>query len=155
MGNGADLAALVGDRLLAEHEPAGGGEGGDEMQRPSVGLAIVAAARGLAVDGDKVDALGPALAHPGRERRREQLGVDAVHQLGEPARARHTMMVGQEVAQEGEMRLAPVGDPLVVVVVGDRGADHQQQHLGQRMRHAPGLARVLDRAEVLEQRGQP
>ena len=64
-------------------------------------------------------------------------------------------MVGQEAAQEVEMRLAPGGDPFVVVVVGDGAAYHQQQDLGQRMRHAPGLARVLDRAEVLEQRAQP
>jgi len=110
-GDGGGLAAVVGDRLLAEHEPAGGGEGVDQVQGARVGLSIMTAPRGLAVDGDEIGALGPSLAHPGRERGREQLGIDAVHQLGEPARARHPVMVGQEAAQELEMCLAQSAIP--------------------------------------------
>jgi hypothetical protein len=89
-GDGGGLAALVGDRLLAEHEPAGGGEGGDQMQGARVGLAVMTAPRGLAVDGDEIGTL-----------------------------------------------------------------HDQQRHLGQRMRHPPRLAWVLDRAEMVGQDCQP
>src|SRR3546814_10337033 len=53
------------------------------------------------------------------------------------------------------MRLAPGGDVIVVVAVGDRAADRQQQHLRQRMRHTPRIARVLDLRKMLQKRRQP
>src|SRR3546814_3462343 len=53
------------------------------------------------------------------------------------------------------MRLAPGGDVIVVVAVGDRAADRQQQHLRQRMRHTPRIARVLDLRKMLQKRSQP
>src|SRR3546814_14622342 len=57
--------------------------------------------------------------------------------------------------QEREMRLAPGGDVIVVVAVGDRAADRQQQHLRQRTRHTPRIARVLDLRKMLQKRSQP
>ena len=49
------------------------------------------------------------------------------------------------------MRLAPGGDVVVVVAVGQGGADHQQQHLRQRVADPAHVARILDRGEVVEQ----
>ena len=61
----------------------------------------------LAVDGHQPGLVGPALPHPVGERRREQRGVDAVHQDRQPPLARHAMRVGQMLAEKVEMRLAP------------------------------------------------
>ena len=52
------------------------------------------------------------------------------------------------------MRLAPGGDVVVVVAVGHRPADHQQQHLWQRMGHAADVARAVDPGKMLQQNGQ-
>jgi len=60
--NGANFIGLVGDRLLSEHQSAGRGEGGNQMQRRGAGAAIVTAARTLAVDGDEIGTVGPTLA---------------------------------------------------------------------------------------------
>jgi hypothetical protein len=51
------------------------------------------------------------------------------------------------------MRFAPFGDPFVIVAIGNRAANHQQQHLRQGVRHAPRFARVLDHGKkMVEQR---
>ena len=39
-----------------------------------------------------------------------------------------------------------------MVAVGHRATDHEQQHLTQRMRDAPGLARIVDDGEMIEKR---
>jgi hypothetical protein len=118
----AVISGLVCDRFLAEHEAAGGGEGGDEVKRCLVGAAIVASTRSLAVDGDAIQSVGPGLPRPGREGDREQLRVDTVHQDGQPSGARNAMMIGQEAAQERQMRFAPFRDPFVIVAIRDRAA---------------------------------
>src|SRR5271166_5732936 len=118
---------------------------------PSV-LAIVAAARGLAVEGDKVRALRPGLAHPGGESRREQRRVDLVHQQRQPAPARNAVMIGQIAAQKPEMRRSPRGNRFIVVAVGDRAANDEKQYLRQRMSHPPMVAGVLDPAEMIQKR---
>ena len=148
----ASSLRLVGHRLLRQHQAGGGGEGGDEVQRPGARAAVVAAPRGLAVDRHEAGLVGPALPHPGGEGGGEERRVDPVHQDGQPALAGHAVLVGQVAAQEVEMRRAPGGDVLVVVAVGDGAADHQQQHLGQRMQDPPHVARVLHLREVVEQR---
>jgi len=127
--DGCDLAGLVGHGLLAEHQAAGGGERRDEVERGHPFCAVMAAARGLAIDGDELRASGPGLAHPGGEGGRERGGVDAVHEDGEPAPAGGAVLVGQVAAQEAEVGLAPCGDVVVVVAVGHGGADHEQQDL--------------------------
>ena len=147
-----ELVRLVGDRLLGQHQAGGGGEGGDEMERPGAGTPVVAAARGLAVDRHEAGLLRPAFPDPGGEGGGEEAGIDPVHQDGEPALAGHAMLVGQVPAQEVEMRRAPGGDVLVVVAVGNGAANHEQQHLGERMQDPPHVARVLHLREVIEQR---
>ena len=104
----------------------------------------MAAARGLAVDGDEFRSVAPQFACPGHEAIREEVRIDAVQKDIEPAGAGHAMVIGQEAPQEVQMRLAPCGDIVEVVTGGDAGADDKKQHLGQRMRHAPWLARVFD-----------
>src|SRR5204862_720363 len=105
--NGGGFIGLVGDCLLAEYEATGGREGRDEMERRLVGAAVVASTRGLAINGDEVQAVGPRLPHPGRESSRKQRWVDAIHQDGEPPGARNTVMIGQEATQKRQMRFAP------------------------------------------------
>src|SRR6516162_3632493 len=68
----------------------------------------------------------------------------------EPACPRHPVMVGQEAAQELQALLPPGCDRLVVVAVGDRAADHQQQNLRQRMGDPPRLAGVLDDGQMVQ-----
>ena len=57
------------------------------------------------------------------------------------------MMIRQIAPQERQVHLAPLGNQLIVVAVADRAAHHKQQHLRQRMRNPPRLARVLDPGE--------
>ena len=62
------------------------------------------------------------------------------------------MIIGQIAAQKRKVLLAPGGDAVIVVAIGHRAADDQQQHLAKRMRHAPGIARIGDKGEVVEKR---
>jgi hypothetical protein len=73
--DGGEFIGLVGHGLLGEHEAGGGGEGGDEVERRGAGAAVVAAARGLAVDGDEAGLLRPVLPHPGGEGGGEDAGL--------------------------------------------------------------------------------
>lgn len=43
---------------------------------------------------------------------------------------------------------------IVVVAIGNRAADHQKQDLRQGMGHPPGIARIFDRREMVQQRPQ-
>ncbi len=63
-------------------------------------------------------------------------------------------MIGEETAQERQMRLAPIDDVVIVVTSGNRAANHQQQDLRQRVRHAPLLARVAEMREMLQKAGE-
>ena len=100
------------------------------MQRGFAGGAVVAATRGLAVDGDELRGIAAQFARPGHEAIREQVRIEAVEKEIEPAGARHAMVIGQETAQEVEMGLAPGGDVVEVVAGSDAGADHQEQRFG-------------------------
>jgi hypothetical protein len=42
----------------------------------------------------------------------------------------------------------------VIVAARDRAAHHQEQHLAQRIHDLPGLPRILDLREMIEQRGE-
>jgi hypothetical protein len=124
------------------------------MQRRRAGAAVVAAARGLAVDGDEGGLPRPALPHPAGEGGGEERGIDPVHQDGQPALAGHAVLVGQVPAEEVEVGRAPGGDVLVVVAVGDGAADDEQQDLVEPVADPPHVARVLHPGEVVEQRGK-
>ena len=151
-GMAASSFALSGTASCASTRRAVVAKAETRCSGAAPGAAVVAAARGLAVDRHEIGLLRPALPHPGGEGGGEERGVDPVHQDGEPALAGNAVLVGQVPAEEVEMRRAPGGDVLVVVAVGDGAADDEQQDLRQRMQDPPHVARVLDLGEVIEQR---
>jgi len=55
-------------------------------------------------------------------------------------------MVFEKPPQEVEMRLAPGGDGVVVVAIGDRAADGQQQEFVQPERDAMRRTGIFDQA---------
>ena len=73
--DGGASARLVGHGLRGQHQAGAGGEGGDEVEGRRALAAVVAAARGLAVDGDETGLVRPALAHPGGEGAGEEPGL--------------------------------------------------------------------------------
>src|SRR5215471_1856653 len=112
---------------------------------------VVGASGGLAVDGD---AVVPSRLHggdEGPEAAREQRRIDPVHQIAQPAGARHAVMEVTEAAQEIEVALTPKNDLVEVVAGGDGGAGHQKQDLLERVGDAPALALVVQLSKVLEQ----
>jgi hypothetical protein len=152
--DGGRFAGFVVDGLLPENQTAVGGEGGDQMQRgPSPG-SVVAASHGLAVNGDRLERLGPAGADPVHEAGGEQVRVDPVHHDVEPAPGRDPPVERQEPSQELEMAVSPVGDGLEAVALGDRRADAHQQHLVQLVRQAFRTSLVLDPGKMLQQKPQ-
>jgi hypothetical protein len=62
------------------------------------------------------------------------------------------MMKREKAPQKRQMRLAPGGDPLVIVAIADRPAHDEKQNLRQRMRCPPRFARILNRREMIQQR---
>src|SRR3954454_7120387 len=70
-----------------------------------------------------------------------------------PSMARDAGPAGQEAAQEGQVLPAPDPDLGHVVRSGQGGAERQEQDLGQRVEHLGPLPRILQRSEVVEQRG--
>src|SRR3954447_8541582 len=71
-----------------------------------------------------------------------------------PIGAGQAVMVGQEAAQEAQMRLAPIADLVIVVAGGDRAAHDEKQHLRQGIGHPPLLARVRQRRKMVQKTGQ-
>ena len=121
------------------------------MQGLEAAPLVVGASGGLAVDGDEVVPPGPHGGDEGLEAARKQHRIDPVHQVAQPAGARHAVMEIAEAAQEIEMVLAPQDDVVEVVAAGDRGAGHQQQHLLEGVGDTPALAFVVEFGEMLEQ----
>lgn len=145
-GDSGRLVRFLIDRLLAQHETFVARPSGDQMQGFLALASVVAPARGLAVDRDQGNArLGALLVRPGREAGSEQVRIDPVHHHPQPILARDAPVVGLKLPQELQPGLAPVRDLIVVVAAGDRGTDHQKQHLRQGIHHLARLARVLDR----------
>jgi hypothetical protein len=154
-GDGGRFVGLVVDRLLSENQTAVGGEGGDEMQRgPSLGP-LVAAAHGLAVDGDRVERIGPAGADQSHEARGEPARIDPVHHDIEPAPRGNAPVERQKPPQELEMVASPISDGVEAVAFGDRGAHAQQHNLVQLASHAFRTSLVLDPGKVIQEKPQP
>src|SRR5215203_1586555 len=76
-------------------------------------------------------------SRPGHEAGGEQRRVEPVHQRTQPIGAGQAVMVGQEAAQEAQIRLAPIADIVIVVAGGDRAAHDEKQHLRQGIGHPP------------------
>jgi len=116
---------------------------------------IVGAARGLAVDGDELVAVGPHRRDPILEAAPEQNRIDPVDQAAQPALARNAVMVRREPPQEVEVILAPGDDVVEIVARSDRPARHQQQDFLERVHHPPGLAAVFKRGKMLQKQTKP
>ncbi|WP_245455136.1 hypothetical protein [Mesorhizobium sp. M9A.F.Ca.ET.002.03.1.2] len=85
------------------------------MQRRLSTPAIVAAARGLAINGDLTDRFGQTLADEGQKAGGEQVRPDPVHHHPQPIRAGNAEMVGLQTPQEVEMPVPPQNDVVIVV----------------------------------------
>ncbi len=128
-----------------------GGKGRDEVKRRLARGAVMAPARGLAVEGDQGGRVRPKLARPAHEASRKQPGIHAVHRDVQPPRPWNAVVAGQKAAQEWQMVLAPGGDIVEIIVGSDGCASDQKQHLGQRMGDPPCLARVFDLRKMVQQ----
>lgn len=87
------------------------------MERRLSAPAIVAAARGLAINGDLTDRFRQTLGDEGQKAGGEQVRPDPVHHHPQPVGAGNAEMVGLQTSQEVEM-LAPPQNDVVVVVAG-------------------------------------
>src|SRR6266699_1483098 len=96
----------------------------------------------------------PALRGPGLETGGKQHRIDAVHDHPQPVMTGNAVVEFRHGTQEIEIYLAPIGDVLVIVTVGDRAADDEQNDLAQRIHDLPGLAGVLDGRKMIEQTAQ-
>src|SRR5574344_1362895 len=89
--------------------------GTDRVKRlPSVAF-IMRAARGFAVDGDKIVPTGPERPDPVFKTPSEQKGIDAINQCAQPTLARNAIVKRREPAKKLQMRLAPSNDIVEVV----------------------------------------
>jgi hypothetical protein len=81
-------------------------------------------------------------------------GIDPVYHDRQPASARHAVTKRQETPQEIEMRLAPNGDGLILIAVGDGPAHGQQRQLRHWKRQPTRLARVLNPRKMVQKQPQ-
>lgn len=154
--DGGDLVRLVGSRLLAEHQALAAGPGRDEVKRLAALGAVVSASGGLAINGDDFRTVGFARGgaqglDPTEEALLEQLRVEGVHDIAQGVVAGQAVLIGQEATQERQGLLAPQADRHEVVGAGQRGAQHEQQDLGQQVEHLAALTRVPQGGKVIEQ----
>ena len=119
------------------------------------GFSIVAAARGLAVDGHEIGLVRPAFGHPRRKAGREQVWIDPIHHCAQPIDAGDAEVKLREATQERQVRFAPIDNVVVVVATRNRSAHDQKQNFAQGIRDLPRLPRILDRRKVIEQETQP
>ncbi len=99
-----------------------------QMERGLSRGAVMAAARGLAIERDEARSVRAKVARPVHEAVREQVRIDAVHKDVQPARAGNAMMIGQKTAQKRQMVLAPFGDVVEIVARCNAGADDKKKH---------------------------
>ena len=64
------------------------------------------------------------------------------------------MVIGQKTPQERQIVLAPLDNLIEIVARADRAADDKQERFGQRMRHPPALALVIDQAKMIRKNPQ-
>ena len=77
--------------------------------------------------------------------------VNPVHVRAQPIGAGMPWWNSQKAAQKRKVGFAPIDDLFIIVAVGDRAAYDQKQHLAQWIGDLPGLPRVPDRSQMIEQ----
>lgn len=149
--DGDDLVRLAGHCLLAQHQALAGRPRRDQVQRAATLGARMCPSRGLAVDGDNVRLTLPKLVDPADEARLEQCRIEGVDQIVQRVVRGDAALERREATEKVQVLPAPVLDLDEVVGAGKRGTQHQQQDLRQRIDHLPGLTRVLQGAEIVQQ----
>ena len=124
-----DLVGFPGHGLLTQHQTLAAGPSGHEVQRLAPLGAGMAAARGLAVDGDNVGLHLAQRLHPRHEAGLEQLGIERVDHVVQRVVGRDAVPEGQEPAQERQLLAAPQPCLDKVVRPGQGRGQHQQQEL--------------------------
>ncbi|WP_307233638.1 hypothetical protein [Pararhizobium capsulatum] len=124
------------------------------MQRRLARAVVMAAARGLAIDGNEGGFVGSLGAELVGEDLRKVRRLDPVHQDRQPASAWHTVMTGQIAPQKRKMLLAHSEIKLYSLQLQIVSQTTKEQHLPQRMDDPPRLTDVLDRAKMIKQRLQ-
>lgn len=143
-----DLVRLLRHLDLTEHQALPRGEGGDHVDRRLGTLLLVAAARGLAIDGDNPGRRTGRGRHPGDEALLERLRIQTGEKGAELVVRGRAVGERTEPAQQCELLLAEPGD------VHDRLSSRQhrqqaeQQHLVERVDHLAALARVRQTLEM-------
>ena len=109
------------------------------------------AAQRLAVDGDDLRGRAGQRRHPGHEAALELLGVEGGEDVAEVIVRRRAVAKRPEPAQQLDLLLAEPRD----IDEGLRPRQHrqqaQQQHLGKRIDHLAGLARVRQILEIVQE----
>jgi hypothetical protein len=124
------------------------------MQRLATLAARMGPPRCLAVDGDDVGRMLAQGFDPVGKARLEEFRVEPVDHVIERVVGRDAALVGQEPPQEIEPLFAPQPDLHEILHARQRGAQHKQQNLRQRIEHTPTLARVRQRRKVIENCGR-
>ena len=125
--------------------------GGDQVQWIASLGPGVAASGGLAIDRDDVRPGRTQAFDPRDETGLEQLRVERVDHVVERVVRGDAMAVGLEAPQESQPLATPGLDLDEVIGPSQRGGQHQQQDLRQRVDHLPGLPRVLQGGEMVQQ----
>ena len=101
--DGGDLVGFLLGRLLSEHDPLPRRPGRDEVQRVTAFAPVVAAPRGLAVNGDDFGVIIAQPADPGEEAGFEQFRVQRREHVAQCIVAGDAAFVAVEAPEERQM----------------------------------------------------
>lgn len=125
--NGGDFVGLFLGRLLAKDDLLARRPGGDEMQGIAALAPVMAAPRGLAINGDDLGIIVAQAADPGHEAGFKQLRVQRREHVTQHIVARDAAFVGVKASEKGQMLDAPQRCFYEVARPGDRRRQHQKQ----------------------------
>jgi len=143
-----DLVGLVGNFLLTKHKALTGAEGRDHMNGPlSPGLPV-AAAQGLAVDGDDVSGKSAQRRNPVDETALESLGVEHGKDVAKLIMGRRAVLERREAAQEIPPLFTEFGNLHPAVRTAKDCDQRQKQHFGKRIENLYNLSRIRQILEM-------
>lgn len=143
--DGPDLVGFLRCRFLPQDKALAAGPGRDQMQRPAASGAVVAAPRRLPVNRHDLGLVFARLLNPGCERLLEQGRVQRRDHVAERVMARNASRIGQKPSQEADLAPPPARHLHEILGARHSRAQHQKQHLGQRVNHLPAPTRILQR----------
>lgn len=107
--NGGNLVGFGVRCLLPQHETLARRPSGDQMQRPAPSRPVMAAARGLAVNGDDVGGRFPQAFHPGGKAFLEQIRVQRLDHVVQGVVSRSAPRIGEKPTQKLQPQIPPIG----------------------------------------------